>query len=250
MSDLDWLTARPIAHRGYHDHGAGRIENTLAAAAAAIEHDFAVECDVRITADNRVVVFHDTTLDRLTNASGRVDRASLDELRAARFSGGDGHIPTLEELLDLVDGRAPLVIELKPERLGGHPLAAAVAAILADYVGPLAVMSFDPTAVAAMRRLAPTRPRGLIASHMEAGDWPALPPPTRLVRRHLLPALYALPHFVAYDVKALPASAPLALRHFFGLPLLTWTVRDAADRAVARQWADQMIFEGFDPDVT
>ncbi len=75
MPELDWLTARPIAHRGYHDRAQRRIENTLPAAEAAIAHNFAIECDLQATADGRVVVFHDDVLDRLTEPTGPGRRA-------------------------------------------------------------------------------------------------------------------------------------------------------------------------------
>jgi glycerophosphoryl diester phosphodiesterase len=248
MSRLDWLTARPIAHRGYHDAKAGRIENTLPAAAAAVERNFAIECDLQITADDRVVVFHDETLDRLTEASGRVDGASLAELKAARFKDGVARIPTLEELLDLVDGRVPLLVELKSRWAGDRRLESAVAASLSTYSGPVAVMSFDPASMTTMRRLAPNLPRGLTADDFRRHVWPTLSTPARIANRYLLSLPYVLPSFVAYGVAALPAAAPMALRRFFGLPLLAWTVRTNAERARARRWADQIIFEGFDPD--
>lgn len=248
MSAPDWLTARPVAHRGYHDRGAGRIENTLAAASAAVARGFSIEVDLQTTADERVVVFHDDTLDRLTEASGPVERATLQQLKTARFRVGDQRIPTLEELLDLVDGRVPLVIELKGRWNSDRRLEQAVTARLAEYAGPVALMSFDPASVAAVRRLAPHLPRGMIADRFPRDDWPQLSGPRRMALRWLLAATRVLPNFIAYGVKALPASAPLALRHFFRVPLLTWTVRTAADRATARQWADQIIFEAFDPE--
>ena len=100
MASLDWLTARPIAHRGYHDRHAGRLENTLSAAEAAIARSFAVECDLQLTADGAVIVFHDDTLDRLTDLKGPVAAKSLAELKAARLSGSTDRIPTLAELLE------------------------------------------------------------------------------------------------------------------------------------------------------
>lgn len=248
MAAPSWITARPIAHRGYHDAGAGRIENTLSAAEAAIARGFAIECDLQPTADNEAVVFHDDTLDRLTDQTGPVAGATLATIRKARLGNSDERIPTLDELLDLVDGRVPLIIELKSRFDGNRGLEAAAAAILAGYSGPAAVMSFDPAAIITMRRLAPTLPRGMLADRFRAADWPGLALPLRLACRWLLAAPIALPSFLAYDVNALSASAPLALRHFFGLPLLAWTVATPAQRAVARTWADQAIFEGFDPD--
>lgn len=248
MAAPAWLTARPIAHRGYHDATAGRIENTLPAAEAAIAKGFAIECDLQLTADRQVVVFHDDTLDRLTTSSGDVAGKSLSEIRAARFRSGDGTIPTLSDLLDLVNGKVPLVTELKSRWTGERALEAAAAAILSDYDGPVAIMSFDPASVTAMRRLAPGLTRGMTADKFTAKEWPELTATRRLLNRWLVTAPLVAPAFVAYDVTALPASAPLALRHFFGVRLLTWTVRTPQDRATAAEWADQIIFEGFDPD--
>ncbi len=248
LAGIDWLTARPIAHRGYHDADAGRIENTLPAAAAAIERNFAIECDVQATADGRVVVFHDHTLHRLTEGKGRIGDLSLDSLKAVRFKHADARIPTLEELLALIDGRVPLVIEIKSTWSADRRLEAAVAAALSTYIGPVAVMSFDPGSMAEMRRLAPGIRRGLIADSFPRVDWRHLSTVARLANRHLLSAPYTLPSFVAYGIKSLPALAPLALRRISGMPILTWTVRTPADRARAKRWADQIIFEGFDPD--
>lgn len=250
MSAPAWLTARPIAHRGYHDAAAGRLENTLPAAEAAIARNFAIECDVQLTADDQVVVFHDDTVDRLAEATGDVRDHTLAELRAARLRGTDATIPSLDALLDLVGGRVPVVVELKSRFDGTRALETAVAPIVLGYDGPIAVMSFDPASMIAMRRLAPAVPRGMTADRFVAAEWPSLPAATRLACRYLAAAPLIVPDFVAYDVTALPASLPLALRHFFHVPLLTWTVRTAADRATAREWADQIIFEGFDPDAT
>lgn len=247
MSQFDWLTARPIAHRGFHDRAAGRVENTLPAAEAAVAHNFAIECDLQPTADGRVVVFHDRVLDRLTEATGPLVTRSLAELKAIRLRDTEARIPTLEELLDAVDGRVPLIIEFKSHWDGDRRLEQAVAPILANYSGPVAVMSFDPASMAAMRRLAPTLPRGLIADHFDPGSEGDGSPLKRFALRHLLAAATVWPSFVSYGIKALPANAPLTLRHF-GMPLITWTVRTPADREKARQFVDQITFEGFDPD--
>ncbi len=248
MAELGWLTARPIAHRGYHDRAAGRIENTLPAAEAAIAHDFAIECDLQPTADGRVVVFHDDRLDRLTEATGPLGTRTLADLRAVRLHDTDAGIPTIEELLDLVDGRVPLVIEMKSQWDGDRRLEEAVAPILSDYAGPAAVMSFDPLSMVAMRRLAPSLPRGMTADAFRNGpDWSHLPWPARFANRHLLGAAIVWPHFVSFGIDDLPANAPLLLRHM-GIPLICWTIRDAQSWQKARLYTDQITFEGFDPD--
>jgi glycerophosphoryl diester phosphodiesterase len=141
---LDWLTAEPIAHRGFHDASGRRIENTMSAVKAAIARGFSIEVDLQLTGDEQAVVFHDGTLDRLTEATGRVDRMALSALRNVRFRGGDDRIPTFEELLEEIAGRVPLVIELKSRWNGDRRLERQVAETLGEYAGPAAVMSFDP----------------------------------------------------------------------------------------------------------
>lgn len=248
MSVRDWLTARPIAHRAYHASDKGRIENTISSVTAAIERDFSIEVDLQITSDGEVIVFHDDTLDRLTESTGRVDRLDLYTIRAAGLRGTSDRILTLQELLEAVAGAVPLIIELKSRWNGDHRLEQAVSAALTPYSGPVATMSFDPAAMRAMRHFAPQLPRGLVADRFAAKDWPAIPVYYRMALRHLVTASYIVPDFIAYDVSALPANAPLLLKHAFGLPLLTWTVRTKSQLETARRWADQIIFEGFDPD--
>lgn len=240
-----FLTERPVAHRGFHDIAAGRVENTLSAAAAAVDRGFAIECDLQLTADGEAVVFHDDTLDRLTDSTGPVRDRSLAEIRAARLSGTDDRIPTLADLLAEIAGSVPLLIELKPQP-GGDALERRTATILEGYSGPIAVMSFDPRSVRAMRSLAPHLPRGMVADRFDDAESESLSPLRRLALRHLAWAPMVRPDFIAYGVRALPANAPLLLRHL-GLPLLTWTVRTPAERATAARYADQIIFEDFDP---
>jgi glycerophosphoryl diester phosphodiesterase len=123
-----------------------------------------------------------------------------------------------------------------------------IAHVLSTYKGPVAVMSFDPYSVAAFREVAPSLPRGLVAERFDdAKHWPQLTAWQRLTMRALLSAAIAWPNFIAYDIDALPALAPLVARYLFGLPLLTWTVRTDAQRERALRYADAMIFEGIAP---
>ncbi|RWX62525.1 glycerophosphodiester phosphodiesterase, partial [Mesorhizobium sp. M4B.F.Ca.ET.089.01.1.1] len=113
MTDLSWLTARPVAHRGFHDMNKTRWENTLSAFAAAAERGYAIECDVHLSSDRVPVIIHDGDLKRLTGEDGFVWQRTAAELSALRVGGTADHVPTLQQALDLIDGRVPLVVELK-----------------------------------------------------------------------------------------------------------------------------------------
>jgi glycerophosphoryl diester phosphodiesterase len=240
----EWLTARPIAHRGLHDAAAGVIENTASAFRAAVEGNYGIECDLQISADGEAMVHHDDVLGRLTNGAGRLNVMSASALRRVPFKATADRMLTLGELCELVAGRVTLLVELKGTFAGDTRLAARTAAVLAGYRGPVAVMSFDPGLIAAMRATAPALPRGLVAERRGAD--PADPPQTS-AWRYLRQALSARPQFLAYRVQDLTTPPPLIARHLLRWPLLTWTVRSAADRARAARYADQMIFEGFRP---
>lgn len=248
MPGLDWLTARPLAHRGLHDASAGVIENTGNAFSAAIAGRYGIECDVQVSRDGEAMVHHDDALGRLTEGTGRLADMEAAAIKAVRFKHSADRILTLGELCDLVAGRATLVIELKSHFDGDRRLAQRTADVLADYAGPVAVMSFDPGVIEAVRAIAPGLPRGMVAErHYSHHEWDRLPPSAKRRMAHLLHAHRTRPHFIAYSVKDLPATAPLIARHVFGLPLLAWTVRTEDDRRRAVRWADQMIFEGWRP---
>jgi glycerophosphoryl diester phosphodiesterase len=248
MSGLEWLIARPVAHRGLHDAQNNVVENTPSAFNAAIAGGYAIECDLQITADGEAMVYHDEALGRLTEGSGRLAAMTVVQLKQVAFKSTTDRLITLGELCDLVAGQVALVIELKSLFDGDRRLAARAGQLLAGYGGPAAVMSFDPAQVAALRQLAPQRPRGVVAEGRYCRqDWGQLPQRIRRSMTYLDHVLDARPEFIAYAVCDLPATIPWAARHLFRLPLLAWTVRTAADRQTAQRHADQMIFEGFRP---
>jgi glycerophosphoryl diester phosphodiesterase len=248
MPGLDWLTARPVAHRGLHDAAAGVIENTASAFRAAIDGGFAIETDVQISADGEAVVHHDFALGRLTLGSRLLAAMTAAGLREVPFKDTADRMMRLDELCDFVGGRTPLVIELKSRFDGDLRLVTRAAEVLKNYAGPVALMSFDPAPIAALREIAPGLPRGIVAQrYYKDSDWYELSPRQKRSLAFLLHAPRTRPHFVAYHVKDLPSPGPLIARHIFGLPLLAWTVRTEQDRQRARMWANQMIFEGFRP---
>lgn len=239
---------RPITHRGLH--GAGRPENSLSAVRAAIEAGYGIEIDIRSSADGEAVVFHDQTLERLTGESGPVVARNAEALRGIGLSGSDDRIPSLGEVLDLVAGQVPLLIEIKDhdDTLGPNvgAVEAAAARALDGYAGPVAVMSFNPHSVSEMARLAPELPRGLVTCDFDPADWPDLPP--RLADR-----LRGIPDydnlgasFVSHDAGDLdtPRVAELKAQ---GAKILCWTVRSPEAETAARRVADNVTFEGYLP---
>ncbi|MGH6672882.1 MAG: glycerophosphodiester phosphodiesterase family protein [Xanthobacteraceae bacterium] len=245
---LDWLTARPIAHRGLHDIARGVIENTAGAVRAAIAADYGIEVDVQLSRDGEAMVHHDDVLGRLTEGEGRLDSFTAAELKCIAFRDSAERMMTLGDLCDLVAGQVTMVVELKSRFDGDARLPLRVATVLAAYSGPAAPMSFDPRQLTTLRHKSPRLPRGIVAAKYRPHPyWDGMPLWMRYGMGYLVTALTSRPQFVAYAVANLPALAPLLARHAFGLPLLTWAVRTEAERQTAERWADQMIFEGFRP---
>ena len=248
MAAPAWLTSRPIAHRGLHDAAHGIVENSASAVDAAIAKGYAVEVDLQCAAHGAPIVFHDCMLDQLTAETGAVATRDATDLCRIALRDSSDCILSLDGLLGLVDGRVPLLIEVKSTWSGDHDYEQNIATALGPYKGQVAVMSFDPECVAAFRRAASSLPRGLVSERFEDKHyWPDLSAWQRFAMRHLLTAAFARPHFIAYDISALPALAPGIARDVFHLPLLTWTVRGEVDKANAQLFADAMIFEGIEP---
>jgi glycerophosphoryl diester phosphodiesterase len=245
VSGLDWLTARPIAHRGLH--GPGAIENTPTAFTAAIAGGYAIETDLQITTDGEAIVHHDAKLGRLTEGSGALAAMTTAELKRVPFKDTADRIITLGELLDLVAGRTTLVIEIKSQHDGDARLPDRAAQVLAGYAGPAALMSFDPFQVAVLRGAAPAITRGLVAERTRGRGGEGFGARWWRAAGYVADLARARPQFFAYSVADLPALPPLLTRYVLRRPLLTWTVRNETDRAKAAKWADQIIFEGWRP---
>ena len=237
MSNLAWMTKRPIAHRGLHDGNKAVWENTLAAFTLAIAGNFAIETDVHLTKDGVAVIFHDGDLKRLGGRNGFVRDHTAAEMCAMNIGGTDEKVPTLRQLLNLVAGQVPVIIELKGDAGFDSGLVAAVAADLADYDGHAAIMSFDHHLIREFAKLAPKIPAGLTAEGTSVADLEA--------------NFSMLGHgvsFISYNVHHLPNLFTTFVRERLGMPVITWTVRnkDDFDRTYAN--ADQATFELCNPD--
>jgi glycerophosphoryl diester phosphodiesterase len=242
---------RPIAHRGQHDKAAGIIENTRSAFARAVANGYDIECDVQITSDGVPVVIHDGETTRLLGRKGYVrDMTAAEITRTPLLGSAAGDCPEpLQALFDLVAGKVLLQVELK-QQVGDDTerLAEAVARIAAGYAGPLVFESFDPRLLAAMRRHGFKGMLGIISDLYAADDKERdLNAAQRFSMRHLLHWPVSRFDFLSINYKALDLPAVRAFRAL-GKPVTSWTIRSAADARAALSGADQIVFEGFDPD--
>ena len=242
----------PIAHRGLHDRAKGVIENSPSAFAAAIAAGYGIELDLQLSADGVAMVFHDETLDRLTDKLGPVAARSAAELCQIGLSGGVDRIPTLRDVLAQVAGRVPLLIELKDQTLtlgdSDGRLEQATADALQGYAGPVAVMSFNPSMMAQMARLAPHIARGITTSSFDPDDWAPIPAATCDHLRKIAEYDAVGASFISHqgDDLTRPRLAELRAK---GAAILCWTIRSPAEEATARQTAQNITFEGYLPHI-
>ncbi|MEM9343718.1 MAG: glycerophosphodiester phosphodiesterase family protein [Pseudomonadota bacterium] len=239
---------RPFAHRALHD--AMRPENSLSAVRAAVDAGYGIEVDVQPSADGIAMVFHDDTLDRMTEVTGPVTARTAEDLKAIALHGTPDTIPTLADVLVAVGGRVPLTIEVK-DQTGAlspdvGPLEEAVARQITGYAGPLAVMSFNPFSVAKMQEIAPDVPRGLVTCDFTDDEWSAASDPWRraLVEMSQLEGTESA--FISHHADDL-GSPHVARARSHGAEILCWTIRSQAAADAALKIADQITFEGFTP---
>ncbi|MDE4133057.1 glycerophosphodiester phosphodiesterase family protein [Phaeobacter sp. QD34_3] len=243
------LLRLPVAHRALHDIAKGRPENSRAAIRAAIAAGYAIEIDLQLSSDGCAMVFHDDDLDRLTDETGPVRARSREALRAIALKGGDGEgIPDLAEVLDLVAGQVPLLIEVKDQdgQMGRKigPLEAAAVKGLEGYRGDVALMSFNPHSVERLAALAPQIPRGIVTSAYVPEDWPELPRAVCHDLRNIPDFERSDACFISHEAADLARPRVQGLRDA-GVPVLCWTITSPAEEAAARGLADNVTFEGY-----
>ena len=216
-----------FAHRGLH--GPGVPENSMAAFRAALDLGAGIECDVRLSGDGEVIIFHDHDLRRLCASALAVESTTARILASQRLYDSDEHIPRLGQLLELVAGRVPLLVELKCRGGNAAQLSGAVADRLAHYAGPVGVMSFESKVGRWFARHGPLMRRGLVISERASAfdRWRGM--------------AVAQPHFLAVDRAALgrPWVASARSKHW----VYSWTIRSPADRETAEIHADALIWE-------
>jgi len=244
----DFLT-KPMAHRGLHDRKSGRPENSPAAFRAAIAGGYGIELDLQLSADGQAMVFHDDNLDRLTEETGPVRAKTAAMLGAITLRGGTDTIPTLAQVLALVDGQVPLLVEIKDQdrQVGTNvgPLEATAARMLTQYKGPVAVMSFNPHSIAAFGQNAPDLALGLVTCKFTAENEWATVAPERLQALSDISDYDRLGAcFISHDRTDL-GSPRVAELKASGAVILCWTVRSKDQETEARKVADNITFEGY-----
>ena len=237
----------PIAHRALHDASKGVYENCRSAIIAAIEHGYAIEIDLQLSADGRAMVFHDDTLDRLTDKHGDVSDYTAAELTQIKVGSGQDVIEPLEDILRLVDGRVPLLIELKDQsrqlsQTDGRLEQATIDA-LSLYEGAVAVMSFNPHMIATMVKLSSDLPLGLTTGSFMDPSWGI--DAERIEHLSQIadfdPTRYSFVSHFALEL----ASPCIQMLKDQGTAIFTWTIRSPEAEAVARQTVDNITFEGY-----
>jgi len=247
----EFLSA-PIAHRALHDLAHGVPENSRTAVQRAVRAGYGIEIDVQLSADGRAVVFHDYTLERLTHATGPVATRTARELSDLTLKGSEDRIPLLTDILELVGGQVPLLVEIKDQSgamvAGDDRLERAVAEDLAAYAGPVAVMSFNPHCTAAMRRHAPDVPRGLVSCAFIPSRWPQITSETCTRLRSIADFGRVGASFISHEWTDL-GSPRVAELKANGTAILCWTVTTPQIEAEARRVADNITFEGYLPPI-
>jgi glycerophosphoryl diester phosphodiesterase len=240
--DSSWLLNTPIAHRGFHSGDAGCPENSMKAFKRAIQKGFAIELDVRLLADNNLAVFHDNNLKRMIGIDREIRTCDSYTVKKWQFFNSDEYIPLLEEVLDIVKGKVPLLIELKNGGRIGKP-EKALFDTMEDYDGKYAVQSFNPYSLHWFRDNAPDVVRGQVLGYNRGEN---LIYNARFFLRNFLFNRASRFNFINYDIRWLPIWGINTIREK-GIPIIGWTARSIPEYQRAGKWCDNVVFEGFDP---
>ena len=234
-----------FAHRGLH--GEGIAENSISAFAAAKQEGFGIELDVQLSGDGELVVFHDATLNRVCGVDGRVKDFTAAELSRMSLNGTSEGIPTLSQVLELIDGAVPLLIEIKMEN-GESGIAEKLVEVIEGYKGDYIVESFNPLGLRVMKKLRPDVMRGILSCvYMKKEEYRG-----KLLYRlleNLMLNFLCRPDFIAYEQIGYAKTSLRFIRRAFGTPLFAWTIRsgDEETQAISHGF-DTVIFEGYIPE--
>ncbi len=231
------------AHRGLHNEH--KAENSMSAFKAAVDAGYGIELDIRLSKDGRLVVFHDDTLDRVCGREGKVIDFTAEELATFKLNGTNDGVPLFSDVLSLIDGRVPLLVEIK-EDPGVSAVSKAACEMLSRYKGEFIVESFNPLSLGTVKKHRPRFVRGILSQRYYAYE--QYRKPLYFALQSLLLNLICRPAFIAYDHRHAKSVALRFVRKFFGVPTLAWTVRSPEEEAEARKNGfDGIIFENYLP---
>lgn len=230
-----------FAHRGYHCLEKGIPENSMAAFRAALNRGYGIEIDLHLTKDGRLVVFHDDTLERMCGRPDVIECLTYKELKSCRLGGTSETIPAFEDVLSLVEGRVPLLIELKiPD--SSLQICEEAYQRLRQYPGPCLIQSFNTLGIRWFRLHAPQILRGQLSSNLTRGplkeSWLL-----RFMVKHLLANFLGRPDFISYNLNDLPVANVWILKHIFHVPVAVWTLNTPDMLYRGKRYFDMQIFE-------
>lgn len=234
---LEWIVNTKISHRGLHNKN-DIPENSLKAFENSIDKNVVIELDVQLSKDKEVVVFHDYNLERMTGSNKNVDELDYIDILDLKLLNTNEYIPTLKEVLELVDGKVPLLIEIKNEEKVGV-LESEVYNIIKNYKGDIAVQAFNPFVLSWFKSNAPEIPRGQLSGSFNDSDLPGY---KKFLLRNLLLNFESKPAFIAYEVDYLP-KAVVKLQRNRNIPILGWTVKSSTDLEKVKENCDNIIYE-------
>ncbi len=236
QKNIDWLTSKPFAHRGLHS-GKDCPENSLRAFKKAVEKGIPIELDARVIADGEIVVFHDDHLERMTGAAKNIEEQDFKSIQELRLLGSREGIPTLRQVLELVNGKVPILVEIKNNQ-NKKGIEEILAKVLSGYTGPFAVQSFNPVTLSRFRKNAPGIIRGQLSSDFRNLKMNIV---KKFLLRIMLLNLVSRPDYIAYDIRALRTWAAKIIRK--RRPLILWTIKTEEEKKLAEKIGDNYIYE-------
>lgn len=241
--EMNNFKSKYYAHRGLHN--VERAENSMSAFKAAVDAGYGIELDIRLSKDGKLVVFHDDTLDRVCGREGRVIDFTAEELATFSLNGTSDGVPLFSDVLALIDGKVPLLVEIK-EAAGDSSVSIAACEMLREYKGEYIIESFNPLSLKTVKENMPEIPRGIL-SHRYF-EYEQSRKPLFFLLQTLMLNFLCRPAFIAYDHRHADALSLRFVRSFFDVPTLAWTVRSAEEEHEARKRGfDGIIFENYLP---
>lgn len=242
---MDRLKKYDYAHRGLHNNLWKIPENSMAAFKEAIDHHYGIELDVHLTKDKHLVVFHDDSLWRMCRVKGKICDMTWNELKDIPLIGTTETIPLFKDVLALVAGQVPLIIELKVDNENYNELCTAVDHLLVSYKGEYCIESFHPLALYWYRKHRKKVIRGQLSCNFRKSPryWQLKP----LALSHLLTNVITRPDFIAYDYEDIQNWGFFLNRRLFGAMTVLWTIRHPKDYKVLKKLGHTIIFEQFTP---